>query len=177
MSDLWGGLGLEQHRVAHARVTADWLTIGSALADEVSAALGIERSRVQHVGSTAVIGLLAKPIIDLAVGLDDGLPLAHLERVLPESGWEYRGDAGDDGGHLFVLETAPLVRVAHLHGVAHEGTQWRRYLMLRSRLRDDEAARAAYEATKLRLVAEHGDDRVAYTEGKTATVRDILDGA
>lgn len=121
-----------------------------------------------------MLGLLAKPIVDLAVGLSTDRDLDAVTKELEEAGWIYRGDAGDSGGHVFVLEARPWHRVAHLHVVGHGGLQWRNYLRLRDLLRTSPDARHQYEAVKLRLAAEHGDDRLAYTDGKSAVVSSLL---
>jgi GrpB-like predicted nucleotidyltransferase (UPF0157 family) len=122
-----------------------------------------------------VPGLLAKPIIDLAVGLRSGTALDAVEIPLSELGWIYRGDAGENGGWVFVLEDAPWRRVAHAHGVEFGGRQWVRYLRFRELLRRDEAARRAYEDTKSRLAERFPDGRAGYTEGKDLTVCALLD--
>ena len=83
------------------------------------------------VGSASVLGLLAKPIVDLAVGLADEQTLAPVEAGLCGAGWIYRGDTGRNGGHLFVLETRPWHRVAHLHVVKWGGHQWQNYVRFR----------------------------------------------
>ena len=130
-------------------------------------------ARVELIGSSSVLALLAKPIIDLAVGLDSNQSIAAVTARLTADKWIYRGDAGDEGGHVFVLETRPWHRVAHLHVVEHDGSQWRNYLRLRGMLRQDHNARERYEAVKLNL-AEHADDRRAYTTGKSEVVDALL---
>jgi GrpB-like predicted nucleotidyltransferase (UPF0157 family) len=75
---------------------------------------------------------------------------------------------------VFVLEARPWHRVAHLHVVEHDGVQWRDYVRFRDLLRSSAAARGRYEAVKLMLVDEHGEDRTAYTDGKTDVVRSLL---
>ena len=135
-------------------------------------------------------GLLAKPIVDLAIGLTTDQELAPVrERLirdqelapvrerLESAGWIYRGDAGAQGGHVFVLESAPRHRVAHAHVVEHLGEQWRSYLRLRDLLDRSPAARHRYEDTKLRLINEVGDDRTVYTEGKTEIIASLLEEA
>jgi GrpB-like predicted nucleotidyltransferase (UPF0157 family) len=74
---------------------------------------------VQHVGSTAVPGLPAKPILDIAAGVTTFDSLPEISRRLTRSGYLYRGDHGDAGGHLFVVESAPDIRTIHLHVVQH----------------------------------------------------------
>ena len=128
---------------------------------------------VEQIGSSSVLGLLAKPIVDLAVGLtaDDDLPL--VTATLEAAGWIYRG-AGAAGGHVFVLETRPWHRVAHLHAVEIDSEQWSNYLRFQNLLRSSPEARDRYEAVKLRLAEQHTDDREAYTEGKTEVVTSLL---
>lgn len=172
------GLGLDYRTVALSRTTEAWLAAGIALRDRVAAVLGsVGRGRVEPIGSSSVLGLLAKPIIDLAVGLTPDDDIAHVTEVLEAAGWIYRGDAGNAGGHVFVLETRPWHRVAHLHAVEIGGEQWSNYLRLRNLLRSSPAARDRYETEKVRLADEHIDDREAYTAGKTYVVRALLGGA
>lgn len=120
---------------------------------------------MEQVGSAAVVGLLAKPIMDLAVGLALDQEVVTIRRRLESDAWIYRGDAAGDGGHVFVLETRPWFRVAHLHVVAHVGRQWRDYLLLRDLLRHSPEARDRFEAVELRLLQNSGNDRRAYTVG------------
>jgi GrpB-like predicted nucleotidyltransferase (UPF0157 family) len=167
------GLGLDYGTVRLERTTEDWLIAGAELRDRVEASLGSLAEGVEHVGSSSVLGLLAKPIIDLAVGVSTKQDLAAVTIRLEAGGWIYRGDAGDDGGHVFVLEARAWHRVAHLHVVEHGGVQWRDYLRFRGLLRRSADARDRYEAVKLRLVAEHRDDRKAYMGGKSPVV-DLL---
>ena len=75
---------------------------------------------------------------------------------------------------MFVLESRPWHRVAHLHVVDHEGDQWRNYLRFRDLLRRSPQARARYEAVKLRLAEQSPVDRRAYTSGKTEIVTSLI---
>ncbi len=75
---------------------------------------------------------------------------------------------------MFVLETRPWHRVAHLHVVEHDGSQWRNYLRLRDPLRRSPEARDRYEAIKLKLAKQDPTDRKAYTTGKTEVVTSTL---
>ncbi len=168
------GLGLDYGAVALARTTEDWLRAGSDLRDRIAEIARSHAAGVEQIGSSSVLGLAAKPIVDLAVGLPANCHLDALRDTLQGDGWIYRGDAGDDGGHVFVLEARPWHRVAHLHAVEHGGRQWRNYLRLRDLLRDSAEARGRYEAVKLRLAEQHRDDRKAYTDGKTHVVSELL---
>lgn len=168
-------LGLDRDRLRFGRTTQGWLDAGERLRDELSGQLRNSIAGVEHIGSSSVVGLLAKPIIDLVIGLGPDHPVSPVREKLESTGWIYRGDAGAHGGHLFVLETRPWHRVAHIHIVVHGGEQWRNYVRLRELLRLSASARERYESVKLRLADEVGDDRVAYTEGKSSVITSLLD--
>jgi GrpB-like predicted nucleotidyltransferase (UPF0157 family) len=155
-------------------VDPTWAVIARELADTIVEALDGDATAVEHIGSTAVPGLLAKPIIDLAIGVPSGVTVDDVADDMARIGWIYRGDAGDAGGWVFVLEDAPWHRVAHAHGVEFGGPQWTRYLQFRDLLRRSRAARRAYEETKQRLAKEHPDGRHLYTAGKDPTVERLL---
>ena len=175
MEDLGAvGIGLDYGKVHLARTNDGWLLAGVRLRHQTAELLGAKALGVEQIGSSAVLGLLAKPIIDLAVGLGRGDEVDPVKSVLEGSGWLYRGDTGADGGHVFVLESRPWHRVAHLHVVEHGGEQWVRYLRLRDLLRNNAAARSRYEAAKVRLASEHPCDHRAYTKGKSPVVLSLL---
>ncbi len=168
------GFGLDYDTLHFTRTTEQSVFAGTTLCDIVTIELAGLVTCVELIGSSSVVGLLAKPIVDLAAGLSIGHNLTPVRAALEHGGWIYRGDAGDDGGHVFVLETRPCHRVAHLHVVAYESRQWKDYLQLRDLLRGSPAARAKYEAVKQQLRERVGDDREAYTEGKSAIVQELL---
>jgi GrpB-like predicted nucleotidyltransferase (UPF0157 family) len=168
------GLGLQYGTVRLVRADERWATVAGELAAAIHAALADLAVGIEHVGSTAVPGLLAKPIIDLAVAIRPGTPLDDVAEPMSRLGWIYRGDAGGAGGWVFVMEDAPWHRVAHAHGVEFGGTQWVRYLQFRDLLRQSAAARRTYEEAKQRLAEQHPDGRQLYTAGKDPTVERLL---
>jgi GrpB-like predicted nucleotidyltransferase (UPF0157 family) len=167
------GLGLDYAVVRVSRTSEEWLRAGGALRDDVAALLVGLAIDVEQVGSSSVIGLLAKPIIDLAVGTSTDRDLTAIAMRLEGVGWVYRGDAGEDGGYVFVLESRPWYRVAHLHVVEYGGSQWRNYLRFRDLLRGSPDARDLYEAVKIWLV-EADADREVYAAGKSGVVCSLL---
>jgi GrpB-like predicted nucleotidyltransferase (UPF0157 family) len=173
------GLGLLYGAVRLVPVRDEWEAIGADLCCDVAAALDQLAIAVEHVGSTAVPSMLAKPVLDLAVGVQDASGIALVQDRLEQRGWSYRGDAGEQGGHVFVLETRPKFRVAHVHVVEHQGTQWRRYLSLRTLLRDSPDARRRYASTKVDLAARFAGDNGhrQYTEAKGDVIAALLDDA
>lgn len=168
------GLGLQYGTVRLAPTDSRWIAIADQLAADIRAVLGGSVRAVEHIGSTSVPGLLAKPIVDLAMGVRPGTTVDEVADAMSGLNWIYRGDAGEDGGWVFVMEDAPWHRVAHAHGVEFGGSRWIRYLDFRDLLRRSTAARTTYEETKKRLALQHPDGRDLYTAGKGPTVEALL---
>jgi GrpB-like predicted nucleotidyltransferase (UPF0157 family) len=168
------GLGLQYGTVRLVPTRAAWRAAATGLIADLRAVLGPAAQDVRHIGSTAVDGILAKPIIDLAVLLAEGTEPDRVVGALGSIGYDFRGDAGDGGGLVFVLDVRPLVRVAHVHAIADGDGQWARYLAFVELLRADPAARAAYQQVKRELATAHPERREAYTKGKTAVVNHLV---
>ena len=168
------GLGLPYGSVRLARAHDGWALVASGLVDAARGALAEVATAVEHIGSTSVPGMLAKPIIDLAIGTRPGVVVGDVTGLLDQLGWIYRGDAGDEGGWVFVLQDAPWHRVAHAHGVEFGGEQWLRYIAFRELLRRSPQARRAYEKQKQHLAQKHPDGRADYTSGKGTIVQELL---
>lgn len=130
---------------------------------------------IVHIGSTAVPGLTAKPIIDIMAGVRD-LPsslgardaLAHLRYMY----FPYRPEVM----HWF-CKPSPAHRTHHLHLVPVSSSLWSDRLIFRDYLRSSAAAAAEYAELKIALAARYQGDREGYTEAKSAFVRSIIDRA
>jgi GrpB-like predicted nucleotidyltransferase (UPF0157 family) len=126
---------------------------------------------IEHVGSTAVPGLAAKPIIDIAVGAVAGSEPDCVDR-LQGAGFEYRGYT-PEGGHV-LIRRADGLRTHHVHVVPADGEEWAKYLAFRDLLRRDPEARDAYAAVKKELALRFSRDRRGYLAGKDEIVAQLL---
>jgi GrpB-like predicted nucleotidyltransferase (UPF0157 family) len=147
-----------------------WPARYEELAAAIIAALGPVARRVEHVGSTAVPGLVAKPVIDIQVSVVSFEPLEAYRSPLESLGFVHRPD--DEPEHRFFgLTDDGSERIAHIH-VCEEGGEWeRRHLAFRDALRTDDDLRVRYEAEKRRVAALHPGDTLAYAEAKTPWIR------
>ncbi|MBN2107163.1 MAG: GrpB family protein [Deltaproteobacteria bacterium] len=167
-------IGLQRHTVRVVEHNPGWAALADEACRQVRAAGGDSIADVQHVGSTAVLGLPAKPIIDLVVGLQTMRVLESVKGALLTLGYLYRGIGADSLSHLFVLESAPDFRTEHLHVIPLGGTQWDSYIVFRDRLRSDRYLVKEYGRLKQRLRVCYPNDRKRYTAGKAAFILSVI---
>ena len=130
---------------------------------------------IEHVGSTAVPGLMAKPTIDIMAGVQDLASSLDARAALHELEYMYF-PYRPDVMHWF-CKPSPTRRTHHLHLVPVQSGLWTDRLAFRDYLRSSPAAAAEYAELKRALAARHQYDREAYTAAKSDFVRSILDCA
>ena len=127
---------------------------------------------IEHIGSTAIAGLVAKPVIDIMVpigDLDAARPAIAAAKGAGYVHYPYRADVM----HWFCKPSAAR-RTHHLHLVPHASPLWRERLAFRDRLRSDRTLAAEYAALKIALARRFRHDREAYTDAKGPFVVRVL---
>ncbi|GAA4836370.1 GrpB family protein [Luteimicrobium xylanilyticum] len=160
--------GIEKREIRIVPADPAWPGRFEAERDRIRTALGARAMRIDHVGSTSVPGLAAKPIVDIDLSVadvedeDDYLP------ALLDAGYVLRVR---EPGHRLV-RTPELDVQVH---VCPTGSDWeRRHLLFRDRLRDDDADRRLYQDLKLRLAQQDWPDMNAYSDAKGPLIAEIL---
>jgi GrpB-like predicted nucleotidyltransferase (UPF0157 family) len=156
----------------------DWSPRWAEQYDEVAAVLrealaGITPAAVEHVGSTSVPGLAAKPILDIDVVVDaQDVPdaIAALESV----GYVHRGDLGVAGREAFHAPDEPR---RHVYVCTAGTLNVRNHLAVRDVLRSNDDLRKAYAAVKQALAADPGMDIDTYLAGKSAVLQQVLEAS
>ncbi len=144
----------EAERVILERLLAPWLAGG-----------------IHHIGSTAIPGVAAKPIVDMMAGVGDFEQARAAYE--PLSGHSYRHAPHRPGIAHHFTKVSPEITYG-LHLTEPGSDLWRERLVFRDSLRAEPTLLAEYEALKLRLAREHPDDPAAYTAGKQAFVASVL---
>lgn len=132
-------------------------------------------ARVEHVGSTAVPGLAAKPILDMQAAVADLRSAPRIASRLAPGNWHYV--APDlDGRHWrrFFVKVIDGHRVAHLHVMTRDNARWDEQLAFRDLLRADRKLLESYAALKTILAAQYAEDREAYSAAKTDFILAVL---
>jgi GrpB-like predicted nucleotidyltransferase (UPF0157 family) len=137
----------------------------------IRAALGPAAVQVEHIGSTSVPGLAAKPIIDVLVTVEDITAEEDYLDQLLEAGYELRVR---EPGHRMVRTAA---RDVHVHVVRVGDEAADEYLLFRDRLRADPEDRNLYERTKRALIEQDWADMNAYADAKTEVIAGIIERA
>lgn len=163
-------LGLGRDRVAVRDYDSRWTAEFERERGVLMGLLDAVVARIEHVGSTAVAGLVAKPLIDVALGFDDAALLDVGRARLLAAGYKERGDFGAEGGMIFTK--GPGTMQTHLlHLVLVEDPQWSQWLAFRDALRGNAGLREQYAALKRDLADRFPEDRNAYLTGKAAFIR------
>lgn len=129
---------------------------------------------VEHVGSTAVPGLSAKPVIDIAAAVTSLTTAQEALSVLQRNGWVHWASDPNRSWRLWLLYPRPEARTHHLYLIQHDDPHLHELVAFRDRLRADATTRHRYGELKQALAQRFSGDREAYTAAKTAFVADVL---
>ena len=151
-----------------------WPRVFQALRNRLTAALRRLAIEIHHVGSTAVPGLAAKPIIDIDVVIAAASDLPRVAKRLAVLDYVDKGEQGVAGRRAF--RPPADVPAHHLYVCTWDSPELARHLAFRNHLRADPAACAAYAQLKRALAERFGSDREGYTAAKTTFVEAALRG-
>lgn len=165
-------LGLERESVRVVPYSPEWPRLFEQERRLLESAFGGRALSFEHVGSTSVPGLAAKPIIDVMAAVRDLGDVGPCVGPLAAAGYTYKGENGLPGRHYFT-KGAPL-RTYHLHVVTPDSAHWREHLLFRDYLRAHPEAAGEYARLKTELARRFARDRGAYTEAKAPFIRRVI---
>lgn len=149
-----------------------WHAAAEREVQRLAEALGPHLIAVHHVGSTAIAGIVAKPILDLIPEVRSIAAFDACEAVLLQLGYEWWGEYGMAGRRYATLtDGATGCRCIQLHVFEQGSPHIERHLAFRDFLRAHAAKAREYETVKLRSRDQHPDDSHAYTEAKSAWIQ------
>ncbi len=160
--------------VVLAAYDPSWPEIFAGEAWAIRQALGNVLIGIEHVGSTSVLGLASKPVIDIVVSVTLLAAGTAAIPALEALGYNCRGENGIPGRLFFRKGLVEFKRTHHLHLVEAGHEQWHSMLLFRDRLRSHPGDARRYEELKRALAAKFRDNRSAYTNGKADFVQAVL---
>lgn len=148
-----------------------WASLAAIECSRLAGVLSLPPNQIEHIGSTAVPGLLSKPVLDIQVGVLPLPPPAGTLLALAQLGYTAHGEAGVPGRLYFTARSALQFNV---HVVEFGGEHWRNNLLLRQYLRASAVARERYASSKLAAFGSGATTLLAYSAAKAALVAQLL---
>lgn len=127
---------------------------------------------IKHVGSTSVPGLLAKPIIDIAVGINNFENIDKIILIMKKE-YIYLEDHGETYRKIFIKKNGNLI-THHIHIEEYGKQNWINHVVFRDRLLESEDLRNEYMNLKKSLLVKYKDDREKYTSGKAEFIQKVI---
>jgi GrpB-like predicted nucleotidyltransferase (UPF0157 family) len=145
-----------------------------AAAAELATVLARATASIDHIGSTAVPGLCAKPVIDILLGVGNLALVTERIGALEKLGYRYRPQYEDTlpQRRYFVRAADDWPRI-HLHAWVYGSVEWARHLAFRDALRSQPGLAREYAELKRKLAALHADDKAAYTAAKAPFIQRV----
>ena len=128
---------------------------------------------IQHIGSTSIPGVKAKPIIDIAIGVKELKSGKKCIKLLKELGYEYKYDAGIKG-RLFFAKGSEKSRTHYIHIVKLNGRLWKNFILFRDYLLKHKKSVKEYNELKEELARKYKDNRDTYTAQKDSFIQGII---
>ncbi len=170
-------LGVNKGEVVLASHDSNWKALFVKEKELLDSIIGEHTTDIQHMGSTAINGIEAKPIIDILIGVKS---MNHVEQFnedkLKEHGYYRLKKVVLEGKVVFAKFSSleNLTKTHILHVVEHNGSWWQEHTFFRDYLNENPEIAKEYEAHKQQLAEKHPNDEKAYTDGKKAFVDQIL---
>lgn len=166
-----GGAGTAVRQVLVVPPDPSWAGRFAAEAARVRTALAGVAVEVHHIGSTAIRGIAAKPVVDMLLVVADLASLDARTAAMIGLGYQAMGEFGLPGRRYFRRSTPEGVRLFHAHAFECGSAGARRHLAFRDYMNAHPAAAQAYGALKQRLARDCAGDMQAYMDGKDAFVK------
>jgi len=150
----------------------NWVVEFEKIKQELNVALSDSVLAIEHVGSTSVPYLYAKPIIDIDIVIDKNM-LNVIIKKLSEVGYTHIGDLGIEGREAFNYENKPHLMEHHLYVCDKDSDELKRHIVLREFLRDNQEYRDKYSQIKIEMAQKYPHDIDNYIDGKQPIILEI----
>jgi len=172
----WKNLGTADRYIEIVAYNSEWPELFELEARRIKAVCKGIITVVEHIGSSAIPGMIAKPILDLMPGLDSYQDGFKTIEPLKQLGYEHFGDNGIPGRFYFRLSFEQR-SVVHVHMFEIGTENWHRHLIFRDSLRANPAIAAQYAELKKDLAVRFRNDREAYSNGKSEFINSVVQKA
>ena len=167
-------IGLKKGTVAVEPHRMEWEESAQEMIARLKNICKDDLADAQHIGSTSIKSICAKPVVDIVAGVSSFDRIMKHNDDLKNRGIVYRRQ-DQPGQHLYVVgDSENQVQTHYIHVVIWKQEAWNNYINMRDYLNVHEEEAKKYAELKERLAREYPQDRIAYTNGKSACIARIL---
>lgn len=166
-------IGLPLDRVFLREYREEWMLIFNEEKKKILEILFHYKNDIEHIGSTSIPGMIAKPVIDIMVGMEKSEDLMAGAELLETIGFLNLGECGRPG-RIFMVKGKPKNCTHHLHLVEKGSKYWSDNLVFREYMKNNRCAADKYRNLKLDLAEQFPDNRVMYRILKSKFVEEII---
>lgn len=167
-------LGLKRGAVTLLPHNPEWLEEFEREKKNILYIIGEKIIDIEHIGSTAIPNIKAKPILDLMIGIKSLDEWAALQPHLETLKYEFRKDLREEQGHILFVKGPENNRTHYLKVTEFGSPFWNKQLLFRDYLLNNPTYAKEYQDLKERLLKRSENDRGTYTSGKTEFIEKIL---
>lgn len=166
-------IGLKRGTVKLMPHNKGWFSIFEKEKKLLKKKLGNLAIDIQHIGSTSISRIPAKPIIDIAVGVRSLKDVKKFPKLLKSSGYKLIEEAGTSY-RIFFSKGAEMKRTHHLHVMKYNGRVWKKDILFRDYLRNHKVRAKQYTNLKKSLAKRFSKERLAYTANKSGFINETI---
>lgn len=170
-------LGLKRGTVKLVSHQAVWKMLAEKTINQLWEILGDAAVDIQHIGSTAIEGICAKPIIDIVVGVRTIEEIMPYLETLKHNELVFRGQDVEEQLLFVKGDFEKEIRTHHIHVVRWNSRAWNDYIAFRNYLNSFPEKAQVYDICKRKLALQFAEDRAAYTQGKQELINHLLQEA
>lgn len=169
-------LGLDKDKVVIVPYSSEWITEFEKEKKRLETLLKGRILAIEHIGSTSIPELCAKPILDIAVAVQTKDVLYDLIPILSKNGYDVK-DSIEDKGEILARKGSPECRTHYIHIEVMGSACWRNQILFRDYLLTHSKSAEQYERLKKEIAEKYKDERKKYTAAKNDFIQDILQKA
>jgi len=167
-------LGLERGKVQLAPYDPEWATYFNTEADQIKTLLGKKLLGIEHIGSTSIPGMDAKPILDLMVAVNSIDDYAEYIEQLQKLGYSFRQDNRNEQEHILFVKGPEEKRTHYLKLTTPDSNFWREHVLFRDYLIHHPNRAEEYRLLKHDLLNKFANERSKYTEDKADFIKETI---
>jgi len=172
------GIGLKRGMVELSEHEPEWINLATEAIERLWRIFESIAKDIQHIGSTAILSIKAKPIIDIAVAVDEFTQIKALIPAMEKEGFVVDYGIRDSDWHGFIVysDSTRSVDTYHIHIVKYNSAKWQGFLRFRDYMNTNPHVAQKYEACKIKSIEKSKNDngRSAYTDNKNDFIARIL---